>query len=354
MTSTPTELTLELRPRARVDLIDVTRRVAEEAGDFFRRHRQALYCSYHTTAGYLDRSLSARLGHRRDCLDPYLKLFQELFPAGADYRHDRLDLRRELSAEQRAQEPRNADSHLAFIGAGLTSCVTYPNRRDRPVFFVDLDGTSPAGSRRRQTTVLGFNRERIVEELFLGVPMSGHPVDSINLKDARLGLFDRLHERLRAHGVARGRVDLALGTDQRHAGLTVNEYETLLMQHDLAEVLRYPFRFMAEKGRHMLADPRAIPEKTIGYAQYDLVRALNRLLDALNVSESLLERVLARLIALPASRFLGMKRSVSLLVSERDGRPTIVQGTYQSPILVQWRKAEGGERRLRVLLTVFE
>ena len=38
--------------------------------------------------------------------------------------------------------------------------------------------------------------------------------------------------------------------------------------------------------------------------------------------------------------FLRMKRAVSLLVSDRDsdGRGAIVEGTYQSPILVQWRR----------------
>ena len=52
----------------------------------------------------------------------------------------------------------------------------------------------------------------------------------------------------------------------------MNEYETLLMQHDLMEVLRNPLKFAALKSRHMLDDPLAIPSKTINYAKYDLVR----------------------------------------------------------------------------------
>ena len=43
---------------------------------------------------------------------------------------------------------------------------------------------------------------------------------------------------------------------------------------------------------------------------------------------------------------------VSLLVSERpDGTTGIVEGTYQSPILVQWRRAPQQRRVLDVSLT---
>ena len=92
------------------------------------------------------------------------------------------------------------------------------------------------------------------------------------------------------------------------------------MRHDLSEVLRDPLRFMAEKAGHMLGNPRAIPAKTLDYAKYDLVRVFNQLVDALGLRESMVESVLARAIAMPASRFLRMKRSVSLLVSDRAQR----------------------------------
>jgi hypothetical protein len=51
-----------------------------------------------------------------------------------------------------------------------------------------------------------------------------------------------------------------------------------------------------------------------------------------------------------------MKRSVSLMVTEDEanGEGTIVQGRYQSPILVQWHKSTSQQRRLRVRLTRFE
>jgi succinylglutamate desuccinylase len=112
---------------------------------------------------------------------------------------------------------------------------------------------------------------------------------------------------------------------------------------------------MAEKAGHILGNPRAIPAKTLDYAKYDLVRVFNQLVDALGLKESMVEAVLARVIAMPASRFLRMKRSVSLLVSDRGsaGRGDIVEGTYQSPILVQWHREGQPVRALDVSLTRF-
>lgn len=352
----PAELTLELKPQSRLDLIDVAERVRKRREDLFSIYAKALYCSYHTTAGYLEQSLSARFGHSRDSLGRFVGLFGQIFPPGADYSHDRLHLRDELSEEQRQNEPRNADSHLAFIGAGLRACVVYVNRDDAPVYFIDLDGIHAGQSRPRLTTVVGFNREERVHRLRIDVPVSAHPIDSVNLKDPRIGLFDQIHHLLDRHGIGKGRVDISLALGERQAGVTVNEYETMLMRHDLAEVLRNPLRFMMEKGRHMWQDPRAIPTKALDYAKYDFVQVINELLDALGASESLVERIVAKIMGVPASRFLRMKRSLSLLVSDRDrpGKGSIVSGPYQSPILVQWNRATGGVRRLDVTLTSLE
>ena len=60
----PTEMTLTLAPQRRFEAIDVNRRINAEFGRLLRRHRRALYTSFHTTAGYLDQSLSVRLHHR--------------------------------------------------------------------------------------------------------------------------------------------------------------------------------------------------------------------------------------------------------------------------------------------------
>src|SRR5437867_1624131 len=352
MSSQPVELSLEIQPGARFDLIDVRKQAAADRATL-EQYPQALYCSFHTTAGYLEQSLASRLTNGRLGIGPYMHLFQTLFPEGAGYRHDDLHLRAELSDDQRTIEPRNADAHLAFIAAGLRNCVKYINRPGEGVYFVDLDGLNGGQPRRRLTSILAFNVEEIVAREQVRVPVSPHPLESVNLKDARLGLYTHLRELIARHGVTKGRVHLSLAAGEHQAGLTINEYETLLMRHDLVEVLRDPLRFVAEKGRHLLADPWAIPNKTIGYAKYDLVRILNETFDALHMNESLIEKVLARLIGAPARRFLQMKRSVSLLVSDREipDRGDIADGLYQSPILVQWRRATARQRLIDVTLT---
>ena len=65
----------------------------------------------------------------------------------------------------------------------------------------------------------------------------------------------------------------------------------------------------------------------------------------------MVEKVLARTVAVPAARFFRMRRSVSLLVAADDsGNPAIVEGTYQSPILVQWKNAPRARRVVDVTL----
>jgi thiamine phosphate synthase YjbQ (UPF0047 family) len=177
-------------------------------------------------------------------------------------------------------------------------------------------------------------------------------MDSINLRDPHIGFYDILAEAIARYGVTKGRLRIELDPCERQAGLTVNEYETLLMRHDLIEVLRNPLKFMAEKGRHAWADPRSIPAKTLDYAKYDMVRVLNKLVDALGLNEGLIERTMARAMAVPAERFLRLKRAVNLLVSDGQtpGHGAIVQGTYQSPILVQWDRASNRRRTVDITL----
>ena len=355
MASTPLELTLELIPRARVDVIDVRRAIATRFGDALDEYPRALCCSFHTTAGYLDPAVASRLSQSRDGVMPYIEVFRTMFPEGAGYEHDNLERRTELTEDQKPVEPLNADSHLAFMAGALRTCVAYQNRPGQPVSFVDLDGVHDGRARRRLTSVLGYRTEEPVAHARLTVPVSGHAVDSVNLKNPRFGIYEQCAEMVAMHGVTKGRLRLALAPGERHAGLTVNEYETLLMRHDLSEVLRDPLRFMAEKAGHILGNPRAIPAKTLDYAKYDLVRVFNRLVDALGLRESMVETVLSQAIAMPAARFLRMKRSVSLLVSDREapGRGAIIEGTYQSPILVQWHRGARRQRTLDVTLTRF-
>ena len=345
----PLDLTLELVPKARFDVVEMRSHFAREH-QAVAAFPNCLYWSSHTTAGFLDRSLVARL--KAQHVPTYVEAFRAAFPEGAGYEHDRLDRRDDLAPEQRAIEPKNADSHLAFIASGLRPCVTHPNRPDESVFFVDLDGVIEGRPRRRLTRLIGFHEERVVRSTRIEVPVSAHPIDSVNLKDPRLGLYSQLSEFVTGAGVAKGRLRIVLDPSERHSALTVNEYETLLMKYDLAEVLRNPLRFFAEKSRHALANPRAVPAKTLGYAKYDFVRVLNKSLDMLHLRGSLVEKVLARTLAVPAARFFRMGRSVSLLVSERpDGTHGLIEGTYQSPILVQWQRAPSQTRILEVTLT---
>ena len=358
----PLELNLEVTPRGRLDVIDVRAQAAATYGDVFENYDRCLYCSLHTTAGYLPQSFATRLGTGPQAVRPYIDLFTTVFPEGAGYLHDELDLRTELTPEQRPVEPTNADSHLAFIGSGLRSCVSYVTRRPGPVSFIDLDGVNAGKPRRRITTLVGYDNEVEVAKTTLHVPVSAtHPVDAVNLKEARLGLYGQLADLIATHGVEKGRVRLDLAAGEQFASLTVNEYETLLMRYDLAEVLKNPLRFAAQKAKHAWDDPRAVPSKTIDYAKYDLVRALNRLVDALGLAESAIERVLAQALAVPASRFLRMKRSVDLLVSgfenarprRRDRRH--LSGAHHGAVAPRRSRRAPGERHadaIRVVVVV--
>ena len=352
MAEKPLDLTLELAPKARFDVVDLRSHFSAEH-EALGAYPQCLYWSFHTTAGFLDRSLTARLSAQH--IPGYVDAFRALFPEGAGYAHDRLERRDDLDAAQRAIEPRNADSHLAFMAGGLRTCVTHPNREGETVCWVDLDGMNEGKPRRRLTRLIAFNRERVIRNTRIEVPVSGHPIDSVNLKDPRLGIYAQLTQFVKDAGMTRGRLRVALDPVERHSALTVNEYETLLMQHDLADVLKNPLRFVAEKSRHALANPLAVPARTLDYAKYDFVRVLNKGLDAFGLRGSIIEKVMARTLAFPAARFFRMRRSVSLLVAAGDDEaPTIVEGMYQSPILVQWQHAPRQARVLGVSLTEIE
>jgi hypothetical protein len=349
--SSATEIRLTLRPTRRFEAIDVNQRVALECGDLLRRYRRSLYCSLHTTAGYLDQSLAGRMHHHRGRLAQFFDAWHAVFPADARYRHDQMELRSELSDAQKEVEPHNADSHLTFIGSGMRNCVTYRNEPPAPVFFIDLDGTHGDARRSRQTTIVAYDEERVVARESFRVPLSQHPIDSVNLADEKLGLVARVNELLAASGLEKGRVDISLGPSERNVGLTVNEYETMLMRHDLVEVLKDPLNFAMQRGRHMIDDPLAIPSKTINYATYDLPRLLNSLLDALHWERSVLERAIAKVMALPAKRLLRSRR-VTFLASydQESGRPQVIRGTYQSPILVQWQSVEERVRTVEITI----
>jgi hypothetical protein len=355
MSAGPSEIRFTLAPQRRFEAFDVYGTVAAEHGDLLNLHERALYCSLHTTAGYLDPSLAARMQQHPDHLARFFDGFRNLFPPDGGYRHDQLDERSELSEDQKKVEPKNGDSHLTFIGAGMRNCVTYRNHPPAPVYFIDLDGTNGSNRRERKTVVLAYDRERVISRTILDVPVSRHPIDSVNLADPRLGVIDRIDSLLGEAGLEKGRVDIAVDATEGGVGLTVNEYETLLMQHDLVDVLRNPFKFAARTGRRILDDPLALPSKSINYAKYDVVLVLNTLMDALGLEQSMFERLLAKIMAVPARRFLRFRR-VSFLASDEEerGRASLVRGTYQSPILVQWQPATGQSRPIEISIVSLE
>jgi hypothetical protein len=172
MTTTPSEIRLVLNPSRRFEAIDVNERIRSEAGDLLSRYSRTIYCSLHTTAGYLDQSLAGRMHHHHGRLAQFFDAWHALFPPDCGYSHDQMELRSELSDEQKETEPRNADSHLTFIGSGMRNCVTYRNRPAAPVYFIDLDGTNGAARRERQTTIVAYDEERVVARASFRVPVA--------------------------------------------------------------------------------------------------------------------------------------------------------------------------------------
>ena len=162
MAPQPVELNLTIRPQRRFAVIDISELIRQQVGDELRPFRKAAYCSFHTTAGYIEQGTSRRLGHSRKQIDPFIRAIQKIFPYNAGYFHDRMQLRDELSEGEKEREPVNADSHLTFIAAGLKNCVTYIHRPDDPVYFIELDGIYKHYVRSRHTAVMAYNRTEIV------------------------------------------------------------------------------------------------------------------------------------------------------------------------------------------------
>lgn len=354
----PFEATLRIKPASRVQLLDVRGKLREECGYEFTQHTKSFYISDHTTAGYLDQRLAELFEYDGDGIQDYLQVFQQLFPPGAGYVHDAMHLRTELTEEQRANEPLNADSHLTFVGAGLRNSASYELDGPEPVWFVELDGVHVGGTRHRRTTVVAYDDEEEVARIRLPIKSSPHAIGAQNLHDADLGFIRELEKLIAEYEVSFGRFDVALADEEKDAGLTVNEYEPLLMNYDLREALKNPFRFVARTSRdvgEVLRDPRTIPAKAMNFAQFDALQVLNKVMDTTRLRESRVERIVNRALALPVSHFLRMKRGFSLPVLDRkgDGRGEIGWGTYQSPILVQWRAPTGPTRSLDVRLIRF-
>ena len=355
MSVPPREMLLHLTPHTRFDIIDVAARVREQYRDVFTDYGKTLCCSFHTTAGYLDQPFCAALGYSEKRLRQFLLIFQKVFPPNAGYSHDCMRLRTELSESAKAHEPANGDSHLTFMSAGLQNCVTYTNTAHWPIYFIDLDGLSTHSHRTRRTTLLLYNKAVVAYRGRFAIPtQTAHAIDAFNLLDPHYGLFAHLHTLIECYSIAQGRIDIRLAPDERQVGLTVNEYEPMLMRNDFREVLRDPLRYMVRRSKELLRHPAAISAKMREYTISDLIHLYNEVMDNVQIGRSLIDRGLSFLSG-PASRLFRVKREISLFISGSGeaGRGRIMQGTYQSPILIQSQPAEKGVRGLEITLWAF-
>src|SRR4030095_3765656 len=126
------------------------------------------------------------------------------------------------------------------------------------------------------------------------------------------------------------------------------------MRNDLPDVLRAPVRYMLQHSKALLCHRAAIPVKMRDYALYDLIHQYNEVMDNVQIGRALLERGLSFLSG-PAARLFRVKRCMQLFISGRGeaGRARILQGIYQSPILIQYQQAEQGVRGLEITLWAF-
>ena len=355
MSVRPKEILLQITPQTRFDMIDVAARVREQYRDVFADYKKTLCCSFHTTAGYLDQQFCAALGYSEKRLRQFLLIFQKVFPPNAGYYHDCMSMRTELSESAKAHEPANADSHLTFISAGLQNCVTYANTAHCPIYLIDLDGLSVHSRRTRQTSLLLYNKAVVAYRGRYTIPtQTAYPIDVFNLQEPRYGLFAHLHALTEHYNIAQGRIDIRLHPDERHVGLTVNEYEPMLMRNDFLDVLRDPLQYIVQRSKELFRHPASISAKIREYPIADMIHLYNEMMDNVQMGRSLVDRGLL-FLANPASRLFRVKRKVSLFISgsgdAEQGR--IMQGTYQSPILIQSQRAEKGVRGLEITLWAF-
>lgn len=351
MASGPIACRVHVEPAERFELVPLAERLPEAVA----RSPRLLVASLHTTAGLLEADVARRCGNDPAEVRRWLRPVHGLFPADADYSHDALHLRSELTPEQREVEPKNADAHLTFIGAGLQGCVTLDDPASAPPWLVELDGVSEHEHRRRQVIAVGFEREIVVADRVVDVPVSP-TADALDLRDPGRGVWPVVAEMLGRHEIDHGRLDIALDPEESHAGLSVNEHETLLMQHDLAQVLRDPVHFALERGRHLAKDPGALFNKGLDYARHDAFKLIGRVEAMLGRGGSLALRVAERFLGPAAGRILRVRPSISFPACPElaTGDLPLVQGRYQSPLLVQWRAPRSGRRMVHVKLVRFE
>jgi thiamine phosphate synthase YjbQ (UPF0047 family) len=344
MISTPSSLELTLRPARRPEVLDLRTELRRpEVGERLAGAKRLLVASHHTTAGFLDAGLDRRVAGDERRLEAFIGALGSVFPPEAGYEHDRLHLRDELSEAEKAREPLNADAHLAFIGGGFTNCATLSAELREPVWFVDFDGVYPDREgrpihRTRKATVVGFRDEEAVTRFSVKIPVPDRP-GVVRLDDPGLGLLERLRLTAGVEGIGAGRAEVRLEGHDPAAGLTMNEFEALLMERDLTRVLHDPMGFI----------------RSAAHAVGSAADALGRAFEALHVTPNRLERLVRRIMAKNSPRFLRIQREVTipLIPQEEEGPGRPLLGTYQSPLLVQRSGSSSGFRSLSVSLTRF-
>ena len=360
---------ISLTPQKRLDIIDVAQNLVDSLQAQFEGYKRLLCCSLHTTAGYLQEQLATKLGPDQQSVGAYVRSAQRLFPEGAPYWHDQMHLRSELSEEQRKHEPQNADSHLAYICLGLANCVTYSNDPDAPIHFIDLDGKYNGAARNRKSWIVGYNAIDCVHESVINIPAPEKHVQAVNLADASINLLTPIHRLISEHNISRGLVTIDLEENEKHAGLTVNEFETLLVEKDLTTALLDPLKYVVRNSPKILRDPLSIPSRAQRFLTSELKRIVPEVLNTASQNVSRLEYIVERLgfhlhfleyiidrLAAPSeARWMNLGRHISFLVNSDHGHSPghVHMGTYQSPILIQWRHPDEAVRRLTLRLHRF-
>lgn len=345
--------------------MNVGKQVGKVDSGIFSNFDRVAFCSVHTTAGFLEQPLVLKLGNNRKGIESLVRSARRLFPEGAPYWHDRMELRSELSAEQRKHEPLNADSHLAFICLGLCNCVLYEFTPDHPVYFIDLDGESNETFRSRRSMVVGYNNATCVHEETLKVEL---PKKNQCAVDLNRSLPD-LQALVAKYQIHRGLVSLELAPGEKHAGITVNEFEALLVERDITDVLMNPLKYMLHNAPQFARHPLMVPSKATNMLQYEIrlairdgLRVANRsvsileyMVERLGINLPLLEHIIDRITSPLEARWMNLGSTIQLLINAKDEDPLgrVVVGTYQSPILIQWRRPESDVREMHLRLLRF-
>jgi len=356
---------LNLSPSSRLDITNISQTLTDSDLSSFSSYEKIALSSLHTTAGLIEQSFASKLGNTQEGINNLIRSARRLFPEGAPYWHDQMELRDELSAEQRKYEPLNADSHLAFICLGLCNCVLYSFDPKEPIFLIDLDGEFQGIFRSRKVMAIGYNNVECVHEDSISVPMPQKDRVAIDLNDS-LQNYQSIIDQQKIH---RGIITFELNPHEKFAGITVNEYETLLMERDITDVLKNPLKFMLSNVSEFARHPFSIPGKAKQVLMYELhqtirdglklatrgVSAVEHIAERLGVDLPLLEYAVDRIATPLETRWMNLGSSVRFLINsdndETSGR--IMTGTYQSPILIQWRRPESDVRNLKVRLLRF-